>query len=238
MSSVLIAFLAGMLTLLNPCVLPVLPIVIASAATQGRAGPVALAAGLVASFAAVGMLVLTVGFSAGIDGDVLRTLAAWVMVAAGVVLAVPRAQAAFATATAPVSARGSLWLQGVSGNAWYGQLAVGVLLGVVWTPCVGPTLGVAIAAASQGENLPRAASTFVTFGLGVAVSMLLVAGASRRLLFGGPARLRLVARFGKSVLGLVLFAVGALVLTGLDRVAESRLLDLLPDWLIQFTTRY
>lgn len=235
---VVVAFLAGMLTLLNPCVLPVLPIVIASAATQGRAGPVALAAGLVASFAIVGMFVLTVGFSVGIDGDELRTVAAAALVVAGVVLVVPRAQAIFATVTAPVSARGSRWLQGVSGNAWHGQLAVGLLLGVVWTPCVGPTLGVAIAAASQGENLLRAASTFVSFGLGVAVSMLVVAGASQRLLFGGAARLRVVAGFGKVVLGVALLAVGALVLTGFDRVVETWALELFPDWLIRFTTRF
>ena len=76
------------------------------------------------------------------------------------VLLVPQAQAALSAAAAPIANFGNQRLAQVSGDGWHGQFAVGLLLGVVWAPCVGPTLGVAIAAASQGENL---ASSFLIF---------------------------------------------------------------------------
>ena len=56
----LLGYLAGILTLINPCVLPVLPIVLASALQVGRYGPIAVAAGLCVSFVTFGMLVATI----------------------------------------------------------------------------------------------------------------------------------------------------------------------------------
>lgn len=238
MGSLLLAFVAGTVTLLNPCVLPVLPIVIASSVNQSRFGPLALVAGLVLSFTLVGMLVLTVGFAIGLSQDALRMAAAWILIIAGFILTVPVAQTAFAAVTAPMVGRSNRWLGSVSGEAWHGQLAVGALLGIVWAPCVGPTLGVAIAAASQGQNLAGAALTFFVFGLGVALSLLVVASLSRRLLTGSGSRLRAISHWSKPILGLTLMVVGVAILTGLDKTIETALLEVLPDWLIRFTTRF
>src|SRR5262252_4746155 len=98
MGSVALAFLAGVLSTLSPCVLPLLPIVLATAASEHRAGPVALAAGLALSFVAVGLFVALVGFSIGLDADVFRAVAAALLVAIGVVLVVPQYQARIALA--------------------------------------------------------------------------------------------------------------------------------------------
>ena len=72
-----LAFLAGILSVLSPCVLPLLPLVLGAAASEHRLGPAALAAGLALSFVAIGLFVATVGFAVGLDGDVFRTVAAW-----------------------------------------------------------------------------------------------------------------------------------------------------------------
>ncbi|MFM7444632.1 MAG: cytochrome c biogenesis CcdA family protein, partial [Tabrizicola sp.] len=99
------AYIAGLLTLINPCVLPVLPIVLASAAQGHRHGPLALAAGMSASFVILGLLVTAFGPAIGLDADRMAQIWAWMMVAFGLILLIPRLNAVFATATAGFAAR-------------------------------------------------------------------------------------------------------------------------------------
>jgi cytochrome c-type biogenesis protein len=238
MGAVLLSYVAGLVTLLNPCVLPILPILVASALGESRHGPAALAAGLVLSFAVFGFLLLTVGYSAGLDEGTVRTVAALILVASGVLLTVPRAQAAFAGATAPIANGGNRLLGRVSGRGLGGQFAIGALLGIVWTPCVGPTLGVAIASASRGENLLSAFLIFLVFGLGVATALLAFAYGSRRALAARKATFQGLGRWSKPALGALLILVGAMIVTGFDRVAEAALLDIMPAWLVELTVRF
>jgi cytochrome c-type biogenesis protein len=98
-----LAFLAGLLSVLSPCVLPLLPIVLGAAASEHRMGPAALAAGVVLSFVAIGLFIATVGFAIGLDGDVFRTVGAILMIGVGVVLAMPSLQVRLATAGGPIS---------------------------------------------------------------------------------------------------------------------------------------
>ncbi len=79
-------FLAGLLSILSPCVLPVLPLVFAPAGAAHRFGALALAAGLVTSFVVIGLFVATIGFSVGLDGGVVRDVAAMILGLVGVVL--------------------------------------------------------------------------------------------------------------------------------------------------------
>ena len=238
MAGVALAYVAGLVTLLNPCVLPVLPIVLAAAFGENRLGPAALTAGLVLSFTVFGFLILVFGFSIGLDQETLRTVAAMVLVAAGVLLAVPRAQAAFAMAMAPIASGGNQLLARVSGRGVGGQFAVGALLGLVWTPCVGPTLGVAIAAASQGQHLLSAFLTFFVFGLGVATALLAFAYGSRRALAARKGSLQTLGRWSKPILGGLLIVVGLMILGGLDRMAEAALVQAMPAWLVDLTVRF
>ena len=64
------AFLAGILSVLSPCVMPLLPLVLGAAASEHRYGPAALAAGLCFSFVALGLFLATIGFALGLDGEV------------------------------------------------------------------------------------------------------------------------------------------------------------------------
>lgn len=238
MSGLLLAFAAGLVTILNPCILPVLPILIGSAIDRNKFGPLALSAGLVASFTVLGVLVLAAGFSIGLDENAVRLGAAVVMIAAGVVLAVPRAQAAFAGAAAPIAAGGNRLLGRISGERLGGQFALGGLLGLVWTPCVGPTLGAAIAAASRGADLLAAFLTFFVFALGVSLSLLAFAYGSRKALAARKARFQALARWSKPLLGGALVLVGAAIATGIDKALEAAVVDAMPSWLVDFTTRF
>src|SRR5215475_12251023 len=134
------ALVAGLLSVMSPCVLPLLPIVLGAAASERKWGPAALAIGLAASFVAVGLFVATIGFAVGLDADVFRYAAAVLMVAIGLVLMLPGFQAQLAVASGPIANWADARFGGVR-SATSGQFWVGVLLGAVWSPCVGPTLG-------------------------------------------------------------------------------------------------
>ena len=101
----ILAYFAGLLTLINPCVLPVLPIVLAGALQAGRAGPLYLAAGMAVSFIGLGFTVASFGFALGIDEDTVARAGAVLMVIFGAVLLVPQASARFSTATSGFAAR-------------------------------------------------------------------------------------------------------------------------------------
>lgn len=236
--SAFLSFVAGLVTILNPCVLPLVPILVASALGKSRFGPLALAGGLVTSFTLFGFTVIAFGFSLGINEQMVRLIAGVLLAVAGVVLLVPRAQAALSAAAAPISNFGNQRLSGLSGDGWHGQFAIGLLLGVVWAPCVGPTLGVAIAAASQGQDLVSSFLIFLIFGLGVATSVLVFAYGSRKAIGERRKTLGLVAKYGKPLFGAALLIVGLMVVTGYDKVIEIALLDALPDSVIAFTTQF
>ncbi len=233
-----LAFLAGVLSTLSPCVLPLLPIVLGAAASEHRLGPLALAAGLALSFVTIGLLVATVGFSLGLDGGVFRIAAAIMLVAFGIALLVPQVQARAALAAGPVSHWVEERFGGLSGVGLGGQLGVGLLLGAVWIPCVGPTLGAASLLAAQGRDLAQVAATMLVFGLGAALPLLILGLLSREALLRWRGRLMTSGRAAKAALGIGLIASGALVLSGADKALETAILAGMPGWLVEATTRY
>ena len=145
-----LALVAGLLSVLSPCVLPVLPLVFGAAASESRAGPVALAAGLALSFTEFGLFVATVGFAIGGDGQAFRIAAAVLMIGVAVLLLAPAAQTRLATAGGPVTAWANGRIDWISSHRVFGQFGVGLLLGAAWSPCVGPTLGAASVLAARG----------------------------------------------------------------------------------------
>lgn len=224
-----LAYGAGLLTLINPCVLPVIPIVLATALQASRLGPVVLAAGMSLSFVAFGLLVTSVGYSIGLTEEVLANAGAVLMIGFGLVLVVPRMGAAFATATAGVSARADGALMEADTAGLKGQFLGGLLLGAVWSPCIGPTLGGAIALASQGESLARAAAVMTAFALGVSTLMLAFAYGLR------ASSLRRLSSLAKPLMGWAFLLVGLAILFRLHQYADAWLLQRLPDWLVDFS---
>lgn len=233
-----LAFLAGALSVLSPCVLPLLPIVLGTAASEHRLGPAALAAGLAISFTAIGLFVATMGFAAGLDTGVFRTVSAILLIAVGVVLLVPRLQEQFAVAAGPVSQWAGGYLDGFAATGLAGQFGLGLLLGAVWSPCVGPTLGAASLLAAKGENLGHVALTMLAFGIGAALPLMLLGFVSRDAMMRWRGRLMETGKAGKALLGVLLLTVGLLVATNFDKRLETILVDASPDWLTELTTRF
>ena len=233
-----LGYAAGALSTLSPCVLPLLPILVASALAQHRFGVWALAGGLALSFMAAGLFVATVGFSLGIDGDMLHRAAGALLIVFGAVLMSSTLQRAFASVTARFAAAGSGALGRIGGRGWGGQFAVGLLLGVVWTPCVGPTLGAASTLAAGGQRLGEVAALMLVFGLGAATPLVAVGTLSRRVSLGSRQGWLVAAERIKRVLGALLLMYGAAILSGDDKRIEAMLVALSPDWLTTLTTRF
>lgn len=238
LGSYTLGFVAGLLSTLSPCVLPLLPILITTAMGQHRHGPIALAAGLMLSFTLVGTIIATLGSAIGLDTGVLRQAAAVMLVVFGAVLLSGRAQVWFARATARAGAAGDGLLARIVGTGWSGQFALGLGLGLVWSPCVGPTLGAASTLAAQGRHLPQIALLMLLFGLGAATPLVVLGSVSQGVVQRWRREAMVAGQRGRWVLGAVLIAVGVAVATGWDKDAETWLLDQSPDWLTRLTTRY
>lgn len=171
----LFAFLAGLLSTLSPCVLPLLPVVFGAAVSEHKLAPLSLAAG-------IAIFVALVGFSIGLDTGLIRMVAAVLMITVGVVLTVPQLHTRVVAAAGPVSDWASNRLGGFSVSGPQGQFGVGLLLGAVWSPCVGPTLGAASLMAAQGQNIGQVTGIMLIFGIGAAIPLLLIGLASRSLI--------------------------------------------------------
>jgi len=188
----LLGFAAGALSALSPCVLPLLPVVLAGAVERHRLGPLVLAAGLAVSATVVGFAVALLGFT--LDRDLVRVVAGALLVVFGLILLVARLDVAVAARrrrSRPAPRRcWRAWVRGARG-----QFVVGALLGALWTPCGGPTLGGAIGLAAQRRSLGAAAAVMAAYSLGAVVPVLLLAYGSRRLA-ARPDRLALVTRVG------------------------------------------
>lgn len=238
MTGIGLALLAGLLSILSPCVLPLVPIVIGTALGKHRFGPLALAAGLALSFVTIGLFVATVGFSLGLDQDLFRAIAAVLLLAVGITLLVPRLQLQIAAAAGPIGHWAQERLGGFSTGGLGGQFAVGLMLGAVWSPCVGPTLGAASILASRAENLTLVALTMVAFGIGAALPLLAIGMMSREALIRWRGRMLSAGGSGKMLMGGLLVVVGLLILTGLDKRIEAILVEASPAWLTELTTRF
>lgn len=234
-----LAFLAGLLSALSPCVLPLLPLVLGSAAAEHRWSPALLALGVALSFVAIGLFVATLGFSIGLDGGVFRLGAAAVMSALGVILLFPSLQARVAAAGGPLSDGLSAAFGGASpSRGLFGQFSLGLLLGAIWSPCVGPTLGAASVLAARGEDLAAVAATMGVFGLGAAAPLLVLGLASRKAFARWRDPLLAAGRRGKQAMGLLFVALALLIFSGADKSLEAALASASPAWLTELTTRF
>ena len=238
LASIGFAFVAGIVSILSPCVLPILPIVLGGAASEHRRGPLVLAAGLALSFTVVGLFVATIGFSLGLDLGVFRTFAGIILLALGLAMLVPAAGARLATAAGPLSDWTQSRFGGFDRGGLSGQFGAGLLLGAVWSPCVGPTLGAASLMAARGENLGQVGLTMLAFGIGAGLPLAALGALSREKLLGLRERMMAAGQGAKTALGLVVVAVAVLVLTGWDKAIEAALVEASPAWLTALTTRF
>ena len=233
-----LAFLAGLLSILSPCVLPLVPIVLGSAASRHRAGLFALVAGVALSFVVIGLFVATLGFAIGLDADVFRRACAALLIVIGAALVLPGLQAKLVAAAGPISDLADRRIAQIRSHGVMAQLAIGLLLGAVWSPCVGPTLGAASLLAARGSSLGEVALIMLAFGFGAALPLAALGLVSREILSRWLGGLIAGGNAARAGLGALLLALGVMIVTGLDRGVEAALVAWSPQWLTDLTTRF
>jgi cytochrome c biogenesis protein CcdA len=241
------AFIAGIVTIASPCILPLLPIVLSGSAGQGRARPYAIVAGFVVVFSAATLTFSLLVQATGISTSALRWVAVAVLAGFGLVMLVPRLLVWFeslaarvATAGQAVGARASGGGTEAAGSGGAGAaaapragsglgggLVVGASLGLVWTPCVGPIMASVITLAATGSVTGATVAITLAYALGTAIPMLLIILGGRALL----TRLGGVKRAGVTIqrvfASLMIVVAGAIALN-LDRQFQAVVLDAFP----------
>jgi cytochrome c biogenesis protein CcdA/thiol-disulfide isomerase/thioredoxin len=207
-----VAFVAGVVTAISPCVLPVLPIVLAGGASGSPRRPYAVVAGLVVSFTVFTLSAAALLSALGLPDDLLRTVAIAVVVVVGLSLVWPRLGDLLGRPFHALARRRP-------GDAGGGFL-LGVSLGLLFTPCAGPVIGaVATVAATQSVTVETVLIT-LAYGLGAGVVLLGVAIAARR---GMSLRaVRMHAPLVRRVLGAAILGVAVLMVLGVDKDLQTR----------------
>src|SRR6478752_4809599 len=223
---ILFGFVAGAATALSPCVLPVLPVVLAAGATGGRRRPLGVVIGLALSFTFATVALVYVIDALGLPDDLLRTLAIVVLIAFGITLMVP-----------PLADRLEAWLSSLTagrlgpargGEGFWSGMALGGSLGLLYAPCAGPILaGVITVSASQTFTAGRLAVA-LSYGIGSAAVLYLLMLGGRRL--AAP-----LARRGPTLqiaMGAVMVVVALAMLGEYDIKFQNRIASDLPSFLV------
>jgi cytochrome c biogenesis protein CcdA/thiol-disulfide isomerase/thioredoxin len=219
-----VAFIAGLVTAVSPCVLPILPIVLATGADGDRRRPYLVIAGLIASFSFFTLASVQIIQALHLPSSTLRDIAIAVIAVFGLTLLVPAISRAWERLTARVPAVGvRLARPGVAGG-----LITGVGLGLVWTPCAGPILG---AITSLAVTAPGSASTLIlviAYSLGAGLPLLAIAVGGRAAL--SRLHMRSASAWASRAFGVIVLATAGLMAAGADTALSADLTSALPDW--------
>src|ERR671930_544018 len=204
-----IGFVAGVITAVSPCVLPVLPILLAGGAAGGRRRPLAIVAGLVLSFSLFTLFAAWILDRLGLPKDLLRDIAIALLFVIAASLIVPQ--------IGQLIERPFQRLARAPAGDLGGGFVLGVSLGLVFVPCAGPVLATITVLAAQKRISADTVLLTLAYALGAALPMLLVALGGRRV----AARFRAGSQAFRRSMGVVLAAAALAIVFNLDRGPQT-----------------
>jgi len=220
----LFAFIAGIVTVLSPCILPVLPIVL-SGSVGGRAKPYGVVTGFIFSFTFFTLFLSSIVQATGLSANALRLFSVVIIVGFGLSLLIPQTQLLLEKMFT-VFSRFSPRKQR---SGFFGGILVGLSLGLIWTPCVGPILASVISLAITGSVSGAAAIITLAYALGTGIPMLAIAVGGNKLLQKVPWLLQNTSKIQK-VFGVVMIVTGLGIFFNIDRQFQTFILDTFPQY--------
>lgn len=224
MLNLVLALLAGVVTVAAPCTLPMLPILLgASVGQTGKARPAMIALGFVMSFSMVALLLSAITRLFDFDPNVLRSGAAVLLLGFGLLMIWPTPFEWLSVRIGGFGGHSATSRQGVIGG-----FVLGTTLGLVWTPCAGPVLGSILTVIATSNDTARASLLLIVYAIGAALPMLAIA-------YGGQAvttRIRSVARIAPRLqrgFGVVVIAFAFLSYFQYDTLIVSWLTGFYPN---------
>ncbi|MFQ5887626.1 MAG: cytochrome c biogenesis CcdA family protein [Candidatus Hydrothermarchaeales archaeon] len=230
--SMIVAFLAGIVTIATPCIIPILPPMLAGSVGH-KLRPIFIVLGSAVTFTLMGGLFSVIGIAAGSTGNLLRFVFTLFIIGFGVIMVSDEINELYTTYSSMfVDRLINVFKKGEQvseeGHPLLSAFVLGLSLGIVWIPCVGPILGsVLLYATLQGE-LVSGSLLLATYSLGLGIPMLAIA-------YGGKyvsGKVEWTKRNSQTIrwiAGWVLILTGVAIFLGLDRAVQTKLLPYFPD---------
>jgi cytochrome c biogenesis protein CcdA/thiol-disulfide isomerase/thioredoxin len=224
------AFVSGVITILSPCILPVLPIVLSGSVGGGKARPFGIISGFVVSFTVFTLALSAIVQAIGISPDALRYVAVVLIGLFGLVMLIPPLGTAFEGLASRVANIGSAGRSTRAAGTGYGSgLLIGLSLGLIWTPCVGPIMASVISLALTQRV--DGGSVFITlaYTLGTSLPMLAVMIGGRALVTKVPALVKHTGAIQRGF-GVLMLIVAVGIGFGWDRRFQAAILSAFPNY--------
>jgi cytochrome c biogenesis protein CcdA/thiol-disulfide isomerase/thioredoxin len=229
------AFVSGVITILSPCILPVLPIVLSGSVGYGRTRPFGVVTGFVVTFTIFTLALTSIVHALGLPVDTLRYVAVVLLVLLGFVMLIPKLHTGFEQLTSKISSRfsmvrgGSAGADGEGRTGFWAGIPVGFSLGVVWTPCVGPIMASVISLALTRSVDSGAVLITLAYTLGTSLPMLAIMLGGRTLLNRVPGLTRNMSKIQRGF-GIVMIVLGVAIGFGWDRQFQNAVLRAFPSY--------
>lgn len=222
--SIFLVFLAGIVTILKPCCLPLVPVIFSGSGGH-RLRPLAIVSGLTLSFTTMGVLVSAFGATFGSFADTLRNIAILFIISMGAVLFDDDINMEFIKISSAITQGIRQYFGTLSGysslkmpeDGIAGGFFLGMSLGILWIPCVGPILGAVLAYVASVGNIPYGAWMLFIYSVGMSLPMLSIAYYGKKV----TSRYQWFVKRGhvlKKLSGLVLIVIGIMLLFNIDKL--------------------
>lgn len=224
---IIFAFLAGVVTILSPCILPVLPIILSSSLdVGGKKRPVGVVLGFILSFTFFTLFLSTIVKISGVPADSLRLFSVIVIAGFGISLLLTSFQVFLEKLFSRI-----LSFMPLSGKrtGFSGGLLIGFSLGLLWTPCVGPILASVISLAITGSVTFDAFLITMAFSIGTSIPMLLIMLSGQNVLKRHPWFLYNSEKIQKAF-GILMILTAMAILLNLDRNLQTYILNKFPQY--------
>ena len=223
---ILFAFLGGIVTILSPCILPILPIVLSGSVTGGKRRPLGVVTGFILSFTVFTLFLSAIVKATGVSPDALRLISVVVIALFGISLLIP----AFQTLTERLFSKLISHIPQQSTNDGYlSGLVVGTSLGLVWTPCVGPILASVITLAATSTVGLGAVIITLSYAIGTALPLLAITAGGRTLLTSHPWLLSHTSAIQKTF-GVLMLLTALAIYNSWDRTFQTYVLEKFPAY--------
>lgn len=224
MLQIIFAFLAGVITVGAPCILPLLPIILgASIGQTSKTRPLFITLGFVTTFTVVGLTLSFIVQSFMIQADLLRNIAITALAIFGILLLFPKIFELAAQRLSGFSTKAQQLSQ-KAGDKNFGGFVLGVILGLIWTPCAGPILGSILTLIATQTNFSQAIPLLLAYSIGAGVPMLIIA-------YGGQTvttKVRAIAKytnFLQKLFGLIILLLAVAMYFQYDLKLQAKILE-------------
>ena len=227
----LFAFIAGIVTILSPCILPILPIVL-SGSVGGHRRPLGIVLGFIFSFTFFTLFLALIVRSFGISADSLRFISVIIILLFGIALVLPAAQKISEILFSKLSNK---MPTGNSGTGFFSGILIGISLGLIWTPCVGPIIAAVITLAATASVNSQTILITLAYSLGTAIPMFFIMYSGRKIFEKVPWLLKNTAKIQR-VFGVLMILTALAIYFNIDRKFQTFILDTFPQYGVGLTS--